>query len=265
MDILIDGLNFPEGPAFDQQGNIWLVEKESGNLIRYRNGQYKRIQVDGHPNGIAVAPDQTIWFCDAQQNSIRCYDPINNSCKTIANQLNGKALKMPNDLCFDTVGNLLFTCPGSELTDGTGYICCLKTDGSLHNVHQNMYYPNGLAFAPKSSTLFVAETGSKWIWKMQWNSAKCQIDSIEKFVAAGGQVGPDGIAFDEDGNLLIALYGSQQVLVLSQTGEVLERIQTVGTNPTNCAIAPSGTMGLIVTEAEKGQLLQLNYTKKGVL
>ena len=265
MNILIDNLRFPEGPAFDQQGNIWLVEKEAGNLIRYRDNKYDRIQVDGHPNGIAVAPDGTIWFCDALQNSIRRYNPVNNSCDTLLNKLGNKALKMPNDLCFDSSGNLLFTCPGSELTDGTGYICCLQTNGTAHTIHQNLYYPNGLAFAPDSSQLYIAETGSKWIWKMNWNALSCQMDSIEKFALAGGQIGPDGIAFDEEGNLFVAIYGSGHILALDQSGTVIEKIQTSGQNPTNCAVDPSGTMGLIITEAEKGQLLQLNYTKKGIL
>jgi len=265
MNILIDGLHFPEGPAFDQQGTIWLVEKEAGNLIRYRDNKYDRIQVDGHPNGIAVAPDGTIWFCDALQNSIRRYNPTDNSCDTILNKLDNKVLKMPNDLCFDSKGNLLFTCPGSELTDGTGYICCLRTNGMAHAVHQNMYYPNGLAFAPNSSKLYIAETGSKWIWKMNWNALSCQMDSIEKFALAGGQIGPDGIAFDEEGNLFVAIYGSSHILVLDQSGTATKKIQTSGKNPTNCALDPSGAIGLIITEAEKGQLLQLSHTKKGIL
>nr|WP_288812582.1 SMP-30/gluconolactonase/LRE family protein [uncultured Sphingobacterium sp.] len=265
MNLLIDDLDFPEGPAFDQQGNIWLVEKEAGNLIHYRDNKYDRLQVNGHPNGIAVAPDGTIWFCDALQNSIRRYNPIDNSCETRLNKIGNNVLKMPNDLCFDSSGNLLFTCPGSELTDGTGYICCLQTNGTTRIVHQNMQYPNGLAFAPDRSKLYVAETGSKWIWKMNWNPLSCQMDSIEKFALAGGQIGPDGIAFDEEGNLFVATYGSGHILVLDQNGAVTEKIQTSGLNPTNCALDPSGAMGLIITEAEKGQLLQLSHTKKGIL
>ena len=48
MNILIEGLLFPEGPAFDREGGIWLVEKEAGNLIYYKDNQYSRIAVNGH-------------------------------------------------------------------------------------------------------------------------------------------------------------------------------------------------------------------------
>jgi len=100
---------------------------------------------------------------------------------------------------------------------------------------------------------------------MNWNTFSCQMDSIEKFALAGGQTGPDGIAFDEEGNLFVAIYGSQHILVLDKSGTVTEKIQTSGQNPTNCALDPSGAIGLIITEAEKGQLLQLSHTKKGIL
>jgi len=265
MTILIEGLLFPEGPAFDGQGNIWLVEKEAGNLVYYNHRQHSRIAVGGHPNGIAIDKKGIIWFCDSLQNSIRCYDPVHKTCTTMATEIAGNPLKMPNDLCFDHRGNLLFTCPGDDLTDGTGYICCLTTHKKLTKIHTDLFYPNGLAFAPDNSTLFVAETGTKWIWKMRWDSLLHQVDGIEKFIATGGSIGPDGIAFSQDGHLFAAIYGSQHILSIDTKNKTTEKINTPGKNPTNCALDPQGIQGLIITEAEKGQLLQWNSTKKGLL
>jgi gluconolactonase len=34
------------------------------------------------------------------------------ACEVIVERLDGERLKKPNDLAFDRVGNLLFTCPG---------------------------------------------------------------------------------------------------------------------------------------------------------
>lgn len=265
MDILIEGLQFPEGPAFDQQGGIWLVEKEAGNLVYYKNKQYSRIAVDGHPNGIAIARDGILWFCDSKQNSIRTYHPVHRTCTTIVTKLADKSLKMPNDLCFDRQDNLLFTCPGNDLADGSGYICCLKKDGELIKIYDELFYPNGLAFASDGHTLFVAETGTRWIWRMQWNALTCRVETAEKFIETGGKIGPDGIAFDQEDTLFAAIYGSQQLLGIAIKEKTTATIPTPGKNPTNCAIDPKGIQGLIITEAEKGQLLQWNYTKKGLL
>ncbi|WP_343556477.1 SMP-30/gluconolactonase/LRE family protein [Sphingobacterium sp.] len=265
MTILIEGLLFPEGPAFDRRGNIWLVEKEAGNLVYYNNRQHSRVAVGGHPNGIAIDKKGIIWFCDSLQNSIRCYDPIHKTYTTMATEIAGNPLKMPNDLCFDHRGNLLFTCPGDDLTDGTGYICCLNTHKKLTKIHTDLFYPNGLAFAADKRTLFVAETGTKWIRKMYWNAFTYQVEQIEKFIETGGLIGPDGLAFDQDNQLYAAIYGSQHILSIDTKNKTTEKILTSGKNPTNCALDPQGIQGLIITEAEKGQLLQWNSTKKGLL
>ena len=40
-----------------------------------------------------------------------------------------KPLFKPNDLAFDAVGNLIFTCPDDSRTEPTGYVAILKPDG----------------------------------------------------------------------------------------------------------------------------------------
>lgn len=263
--ILIHDLEFPEGPAFDRKGGIWLVEKEAGNLIYYKDECFDRIYVGGHPNGIALDLEGNIWFCDSKQNAIRYYNPENNQSHTIVNTIGGDSLKMPNDLCFDGIGNLLFTCPGDSLADGSGYICALDTNGQVLKIHTKMYYPNGLAFTADYSTLYIAETGSKWIWKTRWDMTSHRLYEATKFAYVGGKVGPDGIALDEEGNLHVALYGEGQLVVLDPHGAHLSTISLPHSNPTNCAIDPAGVYGIVVTEAEKGQLLQLGCNKKGLL
>lgn len=263
--LLMDGLNFPEGPAFDQSGGIWLVEKDAGNLVYLRNNQHLRIYVGGNPNGIAIDQNGIIWFCDSRKNAIRQYDPTNGKQHTLVDCINKIPLKMPNDLCFDLLGNLLFTCPGDSLDDGTGYICCLSLDGHLIQIHTKMQYPNGLAFAPDNKSLYIAETGSKWIWKSTWNVSLKKLEDLEKFAYAGGEVGPDGIAFDSEGTLYAAIYGGQKIITIDHTGQILEEILLPYPNPTNCAIDPKGTKGIIVTEAKQGQLIQIDSNKKGLL
>lgn len=265
MQTLIEGLDFPEGPAFDGNGGIWLVEKNAGNLVYYRDSRHSRVKVGGHPNGIAIDLSGKIWFCDAKQNSIRKYDPMSKTCTTIVGDIAGIPLKMPNDLCFDSEGALLFTCPGSELTDGEGYICCLSKDGFLKKVYTGMFYCNGLAFGKDGKNLFVAETGSKWIWKMVWDPLMQSFRRAEQFVYVGGDVGPDGIAIDRDGLLYIALYGSGKIVIVHPGGEIIGEIKLQGDNPTNCALDPLGKQGLLITEAEKGLLIQWETTKKGLL
>ncbi|MGJ7033493.1 hypothetical protein [Niabella hirudinis] len=71
MRALINNIAFPEGPAFDREGTIWLVEKEAGNLICYKDNQWYRYFVGGAPNGIAIDANNLLWFCDSKQHR-RC-------------------------------------------------------------------------------------------------------------------------------------------------------------------------------------------------
>ncbi len=265
MRTLIDSIAFPEGPAFDKQDGLWLVEKEAGNLIYWKTDSYSRIAVGGHPNGIAIHPDGSVWFCDSQQNSIRRYDPASQQVETIVAQIDGQVLHMPNDLCFDALGNLLFTCPGDSLDDFEGYICFYHPEKGVKKIAEQLNYPNGLAFSADSSALYIAETGSKWIWKYRWNAQTQEIDHAEQFFFTGGTIGPDGIAFDQDGNLYIAVYSAAKICIVNPEGVVIDELTLPGNNPTNCAIDPNGRLGIVITEAEEGKLWQVPSIKKGLL
>lgn len=265
MPIILDNLNFPEGPCFDSRGNIWLVEKDAGNLVFVSENTYKRHTVDGAPNGIAIDKNDIVWFCDSKQNSIRTFDPVTQTTTTMVDNFEGNALKMPNDLTFDQNGNLLFTCPGDSLADNTGYICCFTPEQKLFKIFEGMYYPNGLAFNSNQSHLFVAETGTKQIWKFDWDNKNRQLKERTLFAETGGTVGPDGIAFDEDDNLYAAVYGSGKIKVWDKNGALKEEIDALGYNPTNCALDPSGKKGLVITEAEKGILVQYHTKKRGII
>lgn len=265
MSVISIDLNFPEGPCFDSKGNIWLVEKDAGNLVLIRENTIERHFVDGAPNGIAIDRKDLIWFCDSKQNSIRTFDPISKTTVTIVDEYENSPLKMPNDLAFDRSRNLLFTCPGDSLEDKMGYVCCLSADKKLSKIFEGMYYPNGLALNKAQNQLFVAETGTKKIWRFGWNADVKQLSNKSLFAETGGSVGPDGIAFDEDGNLYAAVYGSGKVKVWDENGVLKEEIDALGYNPTNCALDPFGKKGLIITEAENGILVQHQTKKRGII
>ena len=168
--ILADGLAFPEGPAFAPDGSLWAVELKGGNLVHCQAGQLNRFWVGGAPNGIAIDASGLIWFCDAGQGSIRCFDPKREKTQTVLKQINGEPLNKPNDLAFDSGGNLVFTCPGDSRREPTGYVCVWTPDSRANMVADGLYFPNGLAFSADGQTLVIAETYRHRLWKGHWNA-----------------------------------------------------------------------------------------------
>jgi gluconolactonase len=261
--ILAEGLAFPEGPAFAPDGSLWLVELKGGNLCRWSDGALSRIPVGGEPNGIAIDAQGRVVFCDAAERAIRRHDPVIGVTETLANSLDGKPLFKPNDLAFDAVGNLIFTCPGDSRTEPTGYVAILKPDGSVSRVASGFYFPNGLAFTADGGHLVVAETRRQRLWRGRWDSVNGRWLAPRPWASVGGTIGPDGMAFAADGRLHVAIYSGGAVKVVAADGEVEEVIAVPGANPTNCAFDPSGRLGLVVTEAENGRLFSFPALGRG--
>jgi gluconolactonase len=119
-------------------------------------------------------------------------------------------------------------------------------------IAEGMYFPNGLAI--ESRTLVIAETYSWRIWKGEWDSAARRWRNAAPWAETGGPVGPDGLAFGPDGLLYAAVYGQRSVKGFDAAGKLARKVATAGKNPTNVAFDPSGTLGMVVTEAEQGCL-----------
>jgi len=263
MNLLHDGLRFPEGPAFAPDGSLWCVELKGGGLCRRHEGVLERIATGGEPNGIAIDTAGRIWFCDAGQRSIRVHDPRDGSTRTVADLLDGVALGKPNDLAFDTAGNLLFTCPNDGRTEPSGYVCCLAPDGTLKRIAERMFFCNGLAFAADGE-LVIAETYRQRLWRGRWDPAARRWEGRVWAEGLQGAPGPDGLAFATDGTLWVAVYGSGQLMAVDPAGRIVRRLDLPGRNPTNCAFDPAGRLGLVVTEAERGLLLALPELGSGL-
>lgn len=211
--------------------------------------------IGGRPNGLAVDASGRVWICDQGQRSVRRHDPASGETITIADQLDGAPLGRPNDLAFDQVGNLLFTCPNDARTAPVGYVCCLAPDGALTRVAQDLYFPNGLAFTPDGAELVIAETYRHRLWKGSWDAEARLWRGPRPWVEVGGPVGPDGLAFAADGTLFAAIFGQGVVRTVSPSGQVHPSLHLIGSRPTNLALDPTDRLGLVVSEAERGQLL----------
>ena len=259
--ILIERLAFPEGPAFDLQGNLWCTEMDRENLVRYIDGQAERIPTGGRPNGLLFDSQGMAWVCDSSNMAIRTLDPASGTWQTIVERIDGAPLQNPNDLIFDTAGNLLFTCPEWSTTEPIGYLACLRPDGTLLKIAEGLFQPNGLALIDGGKNLIVAETFKKRLLVGSWDSDKLAWNDPHPWADVGGDVGPDGMAYDDQGILYVAVYGGGVVRAVDHAGKVLRDYPLPGHNPTNVALDPSGKLGMVVTEAEKGLLLSFPNTK----
>lgn len=267
FEILITGLQFPEGPVFDSSGNLWFVEIKGGNLSRWDGSILDRIDVDGTPNGAVIDKNEVIWFCDSGRGEIRTFNPVLQSFKTICDTtLQNQRLHRPNDLIFDEQGNLLFSDHADGREKPLSTICVLPVNEKKAKViSSNKYFTNGLAFRADAKTLIFAETYRQQLWIAEWDADSLTLQNERQFAKAGnGPWGPDGIAFDLFENLFVAVFNEGKINVYGKDSQLLKAIDCPGSRPTSCAFDPSGKLGLVVTEAEKGQIISFPDFGKGL-
>jgi gluconolactonase len=222
-------------------------------LVRWSNGTAERFEVGGEPNGLAFNRDGEPVFCDAGSGSLRTLH------RTLC-----AGFDRPNDLAFDPAGNLVFTCPGASRHDPSGYVCCLWSTGEVTRVAGDLFFPNGLAFAGDGRTLYIAETYRRRIWKGDWNPDTGEWSRAQPWADTGGPIGPDGLAVDTQGVVYAAVYGQGYVQMFEPSGALRGAIALDGRNPTNVAFDPSGKLGLVITEAERGEIISVPGLGPGV-
>src|SRR6185295_12014646 len=66
LEIIAEGLEFPEGPVWMPDGSMVVVEVRGGRLTRVTaNGRVEPIaELGGGPNGAALGPDGWVYVCN---------------------------------------------------------------------------------------------------------------------------------------------------------------------------------------------------------
>ena len=266
-DVLITGLRFPEGPCFDQNGNLWFVEIQGNCLCKWDGHRLERIQVNGTPNGAAIDKNGNVWFCDSERGEIRKFDPLSKEIESVCKYTtDGSRLIRPNDLLFDHHSNLLFSDHADGRQKPVSTICVLpKGETKARVISDNKYFTNGLAFMKNGTTLVFSETYRQTLWRAEWNPENLELKNEQHFAAAGdGPWGPDGIAFDEYENLYVSVFNEHAVNVYNKEGGLVKTLSCEGSRPTSCAFDPFGRFGLVVTEAERGEIISYKTGGRGM-
>lgn len=235
-----DGLDHPEGLAFDKDGNLW-AGGELGQIYRIDpDGRVEEVaRLGGFCLGLSFSPQHELWVCNSGLHQLMCVDGSGRVLEAIANA-DGTPLATPNFSVFDRVGNLYFTDSG-EWDKANGRVCLRRFDGRVENFAGPFHFANGLALSADERSLFVVESQ---------RDAVCRIPILDGLVAGTPEVYasglarvPDGLVLDAAGNLYVTCYASDCIYRVSPQREVrLLAFDPEGTRiarPTNAAFGGS--------------------------
>lgn len=266
LTTLISGFDSPEGPAFDREGNLYFVNWLSSSIVQLSpKGDVSQVfNTGGIPAGLAFHRDGSLYVAEEGDDIHGVLRIWNGLATTLVDAHEGKPLNGANDLVFDEHGVLYFSDPWrSSLENPVGGFYRLFPDGALERIDHGLAFPNGVAIGLDGEAVFLAETLHNRILRYPIG-ADGVIGSREDFATLPGGVGPDGMAFDERGNLYVAHYGGGKVAIFNPFGNLVGEIIVPGANVTNVAFGGPDRRTLVITEVATGSLYQTRVEVPGL-
>jgi gluconolactonase len=246
-----------EGPSFDREGNLYVVNVSYGQVFRISPQADVSLvaEYDGEPNGLKIHRDGRIFIADHTRGIVQL-DPASGAVTPVLARAQHEPFRGLNDLVFNTQGDLYFTDQGeSDLRRPDGRVWVRKADGKVRLVIDGVPSPNGLVITPDDRFLYLAVTRANAIWRVPMRRDG-SLGRVGTWIQMSGGAGPDGMALDEAGGIAVAHAGMGSVWLFDDRGRPSAEIPAPqGRLTTNVAYGGPDRRSLFITEADTQSVL----------
>lgn len=245
IDRIAGGLGFTEGPVWrgaellfsdipNKRIARWRRLPEGPELTTYAAGMSNGLTLDQHGRVLAAEHDG--------RRVVRVADDGNRT--VLAEHFEGKKLNSPNDIVVKSDGVIYFTdppygiqpsVPGTPRPENwwtkpiegkeqpVNGVYRLAPDGDMQLLVDDFALPNGLAFAPDESVLYIDDSARKHIRAFDVQpDGTLSNGRIHLDMASDDPGVPDGLKVDQEGNVFCT--GPGGVWVCNASGDLLGRI-----------------------------------------
>lgn len=161
---LATGFIFTEGPLWHPDGYLLFVDIRRAQIFRLTPGGEPELirENSGDSNGMTFDAQGRVVICEMVNRRVTRWED-DGSFTAIAETSEGRRLNRPNDVVRRSDGSLYFTNPGRDRLDPGdadmqfNSVHRIAPDGGVELVVP-FEYPNGIAFSPDESTLYVSNT-----------------------------------------------------------------------------------------------------------
>ncbi len=217
------GMRWAEGPAYfpnavaGQPGYLLCSDIPNNRLMKFdeATGKFSVYQQNvNYANGNTRDRQGRLITCEHSVTRRVVRTEKNGKKTVLADRFEGKRLNAPNDVVVKSDDSVWFTDPlfgingeweGSRAKpeQASTNVYRIAKDGQITAVVTDLVNPNGLAFSPDESKLYVVEwkgTPNRSIWSFDVN-ADGTVSNKTKLIDANGTGSLDGFRVDRDGNL----------------------------------------------------------------
>ncbi|UCD08365.1 MAG: SMP-30/gluconolactonase/LRE family protein [Dehalococcoidales bacterium] len=227
------GFGFTEGPVWC--GDYLLFSDIPRNRIIRLNLLSDGPEVttfrrpSGNSNGLTLDRSGRLIICESTSRRLTRTE-LDGSITVLAERYNEKRLNSPNDVVVRLDGTVYFTDPfylsgnppPPEELGFKGFFS-VTPDGELHLLADDYIFPNGLAFSPDESVLYVNDTRNSHIRAYDVKEDG-SIGNERIFIEMKGDEpgAPDGMKVDQEGNVYCT--GPGGIWIMSPEGNHLGTI-----------------------------------------
>ncbi len=205
----------------------------------------------GNSNGLTLDKSGRLIACEHSTRRVTRTE-VDGTVSVLAERYEGRRLNSPNDVVVRSDGNIYFTDPPYGLKDLSVWkelsfngVYRLAPDGELVLLVDDFDRPNGLAFSPDESVLYIDDTSRSHIRafdvSMDGNLSNGHVFIDMQSPEEGG---PDGMKVDQKGNIYST--GPGGLWVIDPSGKRLGRI-TLPELPANLAWGDEDWRTLYIT------------------
>lgn len=262
-----------EGPVYiPLDGGVVWSDVKGDRVCRWHQGTTSVIRKPAHfQNGNALDLEGRIVVCSHGDRAIVRQEK-DGQWRVIADRYQGKRLNSPNDLVVKSDGTLWFTdppfgltqadegCGGEQEQPGSFVFRFDPSTGEIDAVITDMERPNGLAFSPDESLLYISDTSAVERTEMCHDIRVYDItdgrnaSNMRIFaVIEPGQ--PDGFCIDRAGNVFTSSQDSVQIY--SPAGKQIAKIFLPETC-TNLAFGGENRDRLLITTSTSLYTIETN-------
>ncbi|MGE5269041.1 MAG: SMP-30/gluconolactonase/LRE family protein [Thiohalocapsa sp.] len=246
---LADGFGGAQGPAegplwWHEGGYLLFSDIHNNRRMKYEPNKGVSLFLEGtnRANGLTRDLQGRLIACEHDSRRVTRLEP-DGSLTVVANSFQGRRLNRPNDVVVRSDGVIYFTDPWTAPTapeqwDLTfaGVYRITPDLGTLSLLADDFVLPNGLAFSPDESVLYINDTRRGHIRAFDLLPNGMLAKHTDRVFAdlRGPEPGvPDGMKVDVEGNVYCG--GAGGIWVIDKSGRKLGRIVHGAPATTNIA------------------------------
>jgi sugar lactone lactonase YvrE len=246
------GFKFTEGPVWHPDGFLLFSDIPANTIYKWQPKQKTVIfrQPSGNANGNTLDRSQRLISAEHGNRRVSRTEK-DGQIVTLASHYQGKRLNSPNDLAMKSDGSIYFTDPPFGIEpeqEELGFygVYRLAPDGKLTLLVKDLVRPNGIAFAPDETKLYVndSEKGYIRVFDIKSDGMLANGKVFARLKPSSEEGAADGMKVDIKGNVYST--GPGGVWIFSPNGDLLGIIETPEP-PANLAWGDSDYQTLFIT------------------